>query len=204
MKPKTEAIPFTKKRLAALPAPKDRPGIFYRDSRIAGLSIRVTATTKTFYFVKWANGRPLQIPLGRFPMMSVEQASNRVKHLLSELAEGRDPQSERRTRREEPTIKNLWEHWLLYAKQHKRTWPEDERQYNSFLKPLAGRKLSAVKKSDVQALHAKVGQTYKVTVEGETHTRGGHYAANRLLRSSGPCSIRLRIWASGVRTQPRA
>ena len=126
MKPKTEAIPFTKKRLAALPAPKDRPGIFYRDSRIAGLSIRVTATTKTFYFVKWANGRPLQIPLGRFPMMSVEQASNRVKHLLSELAEGRDPQSERRTRREEPTIKNLWEHWLLYAKQHKRTWPEDE------------------------------------------------------------------------------
>ena len=52
---------------------------------------------------------------------------------------------------------------------HKRTWPEDERQYKTFLKPWEHRKLSSIRKADVQALHAKVGE------------KNGRYAANRLL-----------------------
>ena len=83
---------------------------------------------------------------------------------------GRRSPASRRAAREEPTLANLFSYWLeTHAKQHKRTWAEDERQYNVFLKPWANRKLSTIRKADVQSLHAKVG------------TKNGRYAANRLL-----------------------
>ena len=54
-------------------------------------------------------------------------------------------------------------------KGRKRTWQEERAQYNAFLKPWAHRKLSSIKKAEVAALHARVGQ------------ENGIYAANRLL-----------------------
>jgi integrase len=88
---------------------------------------------------------------------------------LAKLAAGIDVQAARQARREEPTVQALWQHWEAVAKPRKRSWAEDERQYNNFLKPWAGRRLSSLKKADVQALHAKVGREH------------GPYAANRLL-----------------------
>ena len=41
--------------------------------------------------------------------------------------------------------------------------------YNAFLRPWAGRRLLSIRKSDVQALHARIGQEH------------GPYAANRML-----------------------
>ena len=56
-----------------------------------------------------------------------------------------------------------------HAKPHKRTWKEDQRQFDVFLKTWSSRRLSDIKHADVQALHARVG------------TKNGHYAANRVL-----------------------
>ena len=171
IRPKTDAIVFSKRRLETLPIPaEDR--IFYRDSKTAGLNLAVRPTGhKAFYFVRWANGLTLQMLLGTFPAMSVEQARTAAAKLLGQVAAGHDPQEERRTRREEPTIKDLFDHWMLRAKAHKRpkSWGEDERQYNALLKPWANRKLSTIHKPDVQALHSKVG------------TENGTYTANRML-----------------------
>jgi integrase len=88
-----------------------------------------------------------------------------------EIADGKNPQAERRTRRDEPTVGDLWNHWLLHAKAHKkpRSVEEDERNYKLHLAPLVGRRLSTIKKSEVQTLHAKLGRDK------------GIYAANRVL-----------------------
>ena len=61
----------------------------------------------------------MQIPLGEFPGMSVEQAQKRVKLCWNGIADGHDPRSDRRTRREEPLV-YLWEYWLTHAKERKR------------------------------------------------------------------------------------
>ena len=65
----------------------------------------------------------------------------------------------------------LWDHWLLYAEAHKKpdSVYEDKLKYNKFLKPWANRRLSTIRKADVQALHSRVG------------TENGIYQANRLL-----------------------
>ena len=172
MRPETATIPFTKAKLAELAAPQNRPRVFYHSRKNPGLTLCVTAAgSKTFYFYRWYDGKPHQIPLGKFGEISIEQAANRVKVLLAEIADGKDPQQERRRKREEPTLKDLFDHWLLHAKTHKRpkSYGEDERQYNALLKPWAGRKLSTIHKADIQELHSRVGRD------------NGIYMANRML-----------------------
>ncbi len=70
----------------------------------------------------------------------------------------------------EQTVKGLWTFWQADAEQRGvKTLTEDERRYRRFLLPWANRKLSAIHKSDVQALFSRVT------------TENGPYAANRLL-----------------------
>ncbi|MGA7181262.1 MAG: site-specific integrase [Thiobacillaceae bacterium] len=56
-----------------------------------------------------------------------------------------------------------------HAKIHKRSWKEDQGQYERYLSSWAKKKLAQITRADVQKLHHSVGTTK------------GHYAANRLL-----------------------
>ena len=68
------------------------------------------------------------------------------------------------------TIKGLFDKYLeRYAKVHKKSWQEDANQFRRYLKDWENRRLSSVRKSHIQKLHAEVG------------INKGHYAANRLL-----------------------
>jgi integrase len=144
---------------------------YWYDIKTEGLALCLTPSGgKTFYLYKWCVGRPVRILLGRYPAMTVEQARKQAKALVGDMARGHDPQSARQAARHEQTVGGLFTFWLeSHAKARKRTWKEDRRQYDTFLKPWANRKLSAVKKGDVQALHARVGE------------KNGIYAANRML-----------------------
>lgn len=61
------------------------------------------------------------------------------------------------------------EYLKRHAKVHKKTWAEDEAQFKRYLKGWEQRKLSGIKKSDIEKLHHQVG-----------HEKGV-YAANRVL-----------------------
>ena len=153
------------RRLSARPQDKR---VYYQDDSAEGLNLCITpAGAKTFYLVKKFQGRKVRVPIGRFPTLSVEEARKACREII---AGGIDVYLARRqSARHEHTLNGLWEHWLDYAKAHKKTWPEDERKYNAFLTPWANRRLSAIHKADVQALHTRVGK------------ENGPYLANRLL-----------------------
>jgi integrase len=161
---------FTKTRLAELPVP-EAARVVYHDAMTPGLTLRITDKgQRSFYFYRKVKGRPIRHRLGGFPETSVENARKACQRKSGAVADGKDLLAERHAERHEQTVGGLWLFWLeTHAKQHKRTWQEDERQYNVFLKPWANRKLSTIRKTDVQALHAKVG------------IKNGRYAANRLL-----------------------
>ncbi|MFH1919446.1 MAG: site-specific integrase [Planctomycetota bacterium] len=162
-------FPFSKRRIEALgPPAKGREQ--YRDAKTPGLVVRVTHTgAKSFAVYKKVNGRPVRFKLGTFPTMTVEQARRQAADILGEIAKGKNPAVARHEARHEATVGGLFAYWLDYARQHKRTWKEDERLYNKFLKPWANRQLSSVTRRNVEALHARVGE------------QNGRYQANRLL-----------------------
>ena len=121
--------------------------------------------------------------LGTIEQLTVNRAREVAAQKAAQVADGRNPQDERRSRRGEPTIENLWEHWLLHAEAHKKPVSvyEDKLKYNKFLKRWAKRRLSTIRKADVQALHARIGAGFEEKRKNKTVRRGGPYQANRVL-----------------------
>jgi integrase len=169
MEPKTR-FAFAKKRLQALPTPASGRAV-YHDSATPGLILRVTANgQKSFHLYRKYRGSPIRMHLGDFPETTVENARKACQTASGKAAQGIDPRAERRAVKHEMSVKGLWTFWLADAQQRGvKTLTEDERRYKRFLAPWASRKLSAIRKADVQALFAKVT------------TENGRYAANRLL-----------------------
>ncbi|MEI8371667.1 MAG: site-specific integrase [Planctomycetota bacterium] len=163
-------FPFTQTKLAALPVPTSGRSV-YHDTRTSGLILRITPSgVKTFSFYGKVKGRPQRYTLGKFPQVSLDQARNACNVKAGEVASGGDPAAERRAARYERTVGGLWTYWLeIHAKPHKKSWKGDEWLYSHFLKPWAERRLSSIKKGDVLALHAKVGE------------ENGRYLANRAI-----------------------
>jgi integrase len=113
---------------------------------------------------------PVRVRLGGFPEITVDDARREASKYLAEMAKGINPASSHRRRKEEATIKDLFANWLeRHAKPHKKTWAEDQRQYDAYLEKWKNRKLTTITKADVQALHASMGKNH------------GTYTANRLL-----------------------
>jgi len=162
-------LPFTNDRLLKLPVP-EKGRAYHYDEKVAGLCVCITpAGSRTFYFYRKVNGKPQRNRLGKFPDTSIDDARDAAKEMIGEIAKGRDPAAERRARRDSLTLGGFWSHWLDYAKTHKKTWKEDKRLYENFLKSWEKRSLFAITKQDIRALHAKIGE------------KNGPYAANRVL-----------------------
>ena len=168
MKSEPVKVALTKARIDALPAPEKGRRYFY-DAKTPGLCVCVTATgARTFYLYRWLNGSPQRLRIGRYPDLSVEQARAEAQKLTGLMAQSINPQDAKRTARRELTFGLVFADYMeLHAKPLKKSWRHDQAQYDRYLKPLAGRKVSAITRADVQRLHVHIGREH------------GHYAANR-------------------------
>jgi integrase len=167
----SKTINFTKATLLNLPSPEKGKRMYYKDSKVSGLIVDITPKgTKSFYLYKKINGKPERIFLGRFPDLPIEKARKKAETRKGEIAEGKNPQDDRRALRDEMTFKELFDLYMVrYSKPHKKSWKYDEREINKFLPHWFNRKISSFTKNEIYALHNKVGQN------------NGIYQANRLL-----------------------
>lgn len=157
----TEKFNFTKRALEALALPAAGQRYTYYDTKIAGLGLRVTATgTKTFIVRRrQPGGEAERITLGTFPILTVEQARKMAQETNSAIVRGENPNDKKRALREELTLEGLYD---LYLDNHikargKRT-KNPESYWKLYLSPWAKRKLFAIKRADVRALHLRLGR----------------------------------------------
>ena len=115
---------------------------------------------KTFCVYRRVNGRPIRVRIGRVEDMSLGDARKAATKLLGEVAGGADPAAERRARRDDPTLQALFAHWIAHAKRHKKTWRDDQRQWDKYLAKYGARKLSSITKADVAKWHATIGDKH--------------------------------------------
>jgi integrase len=161
---------LTKQYIERISSP-DAGRLNIRDDRAPGLVLTITANgVKSFYLYRRIGGRPTRLFLGRFPEMSVENARKAATKTQGEIADGKNPAEQRRTLRGIATFGALFDAYLdKHAKVHKRSWKGDEWQRKRYLTAWDGRKLNELTRTDVRAMHGKVGKKH------------GHYAANRVL-----------------------
>lgn len=154
---------FTIAALAQV-TPPTKGRLYVYDSKQDGLALAITGRDhRSFYLCRKINGRACKMKLGNLADLSVEQARRRVMELGPDIARGQDPAEHKRQSRGAATFGELFDLYLeTHAKKFKRSWREDERQYNSHLKQWANRRLDQISRQDVQAWHTRIGKTAPV------------------------------------------
>ena len=98
MPQKSKTIRFNKKALDELPIPEgaDRP--VYHDETVKGLSLRITSKgTITFFIQKRdANQKNIKTTVGRYPSTTIPRAREIAMKLLTDIAEGINPNDKKR------------------------------------------------------------------------------------------------------------
>ncbi|WP_136796217.1 tyrosine-type recombinase/integrase [Desulfosediminicola ganghwensis] len=162
----TNKLLFTYERLRKLqPAPPGKRLILW-DKRQPGLALQVTsANTKTFQFRRWDKQRrePKILTLGQYPALSVEEARKIAAQKLSEMNSGIDIVEAANAVRGESSLDTLFSLWLeQHAKPHKKSWEEDVRRYNLYIKGPLGRKtLSWFSTDKIRSWHLSLTKLQK-------------------------------------------
>lgn len=142
----------------------------YRDTMLPSLELRVTGPTKIFYVCKWHQTNNVRIRLGDYPSIRVATARRLAQKALLELASGVNPNSSKRSIREQMTLGELFEECLRTDfKPYLKSWKEYQAIYNRYLSRWRTRPLTAITRQNVQSLHSEIGEA------------NGPYSANRAI-----------------------
>ena len=109
---------FGKRSVGALPLhiipmptkKRPKPPLYYveRDTETPNLCIRVTPTTKTFFWQKTINRVQKRVTIGRYPEINVKQARAIADDIAGDYSQGTDVQERRAAARNEMTLGELW------------------------------------------------------------------------------------------------
>jgi integrase len=164
----SERFNFTKKDLGNIDPPAKGQRCCYDSSgKAAGLCIIVTpAGARTFYWYGRADGRPERVKLGRFDKgMTVEQARKAARDVQARVDKGENPQGDKRLKRSDLTLGNVFERFkdAPSARTKKAKSPKTircyQQQWDNNLSRWTSRKLSTIKRADVERLHQSIGKT---------------------------------------------
>jgi integrase len=103
---KSTRINFTVAALKALPPAPPGKRVTYHDLRLPGFQLRIGPTGKIQFsvFKRTKNGGPVRIPVGAFPVMSIEQGRAKALQILNAIAQGLNPAESLREQRAEMTL----------------------------------------------------------------------------------------------------
>ncbi len=156
-----ERITFTKRSLDALQAPTDKR-VYVFDTKVESLAVAVNPTGhKAFYVVKWHQGRPVRVMLGKYPDLLPDQARKQAVQTLGAFASGIDPNTAKRKARSESTLADMWlSYFVTHCKPYKKSWASDEYLWKRHLQAWGGRRVSQITTTAIQQLHAKLGKDH--------------------------------------------
>ena len=141
------------------------------DGNITGLGLRVYPSGKKAFVLSYrSRGRKRLMVLGKFGVMTVDEARIKARKLLVEAGGGDDPLESQRRAAQGNTFGELSDAYIeRHAKVHKRSWKEDQRRLRRLIPAnWRSRRVDGITRGDVAALHSRVGADHP-------------YEANRLL-----------------------
>lgn len=131
-----------------------QPGATLWDDKVTGLHLRALETKKTFYFY-YRNYAKQQRrpPIGDWPTISLDKAREIAKSWAEIVAKGEDPVEKREARAAVPTVAQLCDRFMIWAKANKKRWDHDEDHCERLIKPKIGHiRADAVTLTDIETV----------------------------------------------------
>lgn len=188
---------FTKPQLETLAEPKPGERVIYHDTHknAAGLQLRVTSTSKTFFIQKRVDGKPERVTVGKFPDYSIENARKEAARLSALIAEGINPNTDARALKTETTLQDLFDEFLKHRRNKRGAFLSEKtkRSYRYdfalYLGKWSKRKLSQFKDTDFGKLHTEIGKEHPTTanrVIALASSLFGYANEKKLFKGSNP------------------
>ncbi|WP_319587242.1 tyrosine-type recombinase/integrase [uncultured Desulfobulbus sp.] len=147
---------FTSKNIKSLPIhDRNSPSTDqeYTDSEVVGLKVFVSKTGRKSFHLRYIfNGRKRVIKIADFDCLPLPEVRSIARNYRGMISKGLDPLEERLKRKSAPTFRNfVEEHYLKWAKAHKKSWKDDDRMLKlDWLPEFGNVQLSAVTRRGVQ------------------------------------------------------
>ena len=162
----SEKFRFTKPRIEALPPAPPGKRDEYRDEALPGLWLRVSSTgAKTYAVLARTKGGALErITIGPADKLTPENAREKAKKIISDLATGISHAAPARAKRGETTFAELLAAYLDNTTMRPRSLEAYQWLYKKHIEAdLGKRKLSEVTADRVRALHKRVSKDTPTT-----------------------------------------
>ena len=186
---------LTKRAVDALPPPASGQ-TFAWDTELRGFGVRAIPSGLKVFILQYRNaeGRSRRVVLGRYGVLTVEQARDQARIKLGQVASGSDPAEERAASREAITVAEVCDWYLreatagrILGRRNRPIKPStlamDRSRIETHIKPLLGkRQVRGLKIVDVEGMQSAIvaGKTAKTRVGGRGGVaRGGSGVAGR-------------------------
>jgi integrase len=207
---------LTKRSVDALERPEKGKQVFLWDSELRGFGVRVLPSGLKTFVLQYRNtaDKERRIKLGRYGIMTVEQAREDAKVKLGAIAKGEDPAEEPKEARPQTTVAEVCDWYLREAEAGRilgrrnrpikaSTLAVDKSRIETHIKPLLGDRLvESLRVVDVEGMQSDVvnGKTAKPRTGGRGGAAtGGPGVASRCvstLQSILSHAVRLDVIAS--------
>lgn len=174
-------FPFTEARIRKWDTPT-KGRVRLKDAECPGLALYVTPEARTFYFYGKDAGRPVEIRLGAWPTLTVEEARKKAK--VNVAPDPAKAAASRKAIREESTLPELWAWFQQHHVAHLR--PSTARRYEDswrlhLMPALGAKRLSVIRRGDVQTMADMIVDAGKPQKDksGKTIRKTGGVAAGR-------------------------
>lgn len=164
-------IKLTKRTIDAIASPLTGQ-VLYRDADLSGFGLRVGTKSRVFFAEAQVNRRCVRVTIGKYGPIAPERARKLAMKLLSEMAEGHDPNADRKAKRAMTmTLREAFEAFFLGRPELSvNTVPTYRRSLGVYLRDWADKPISEISRRMVLDRHRRLGET------------NGHYTANAVMR----------------------
>jgi integrase len=155
---------FTTRSIEHLPpGPADAASkaIEYSDAEIPGFKLAVSKTHRKTFMLRYTfHERKRAVRIGEYPATDLSEARKIALEMRGLLDRDIDPQTSRDRVKGSPTLSIFAEDYLAYAKQHKRSWRDDESKLRMYILPRFGnRRLCDIGRRDVELFIGEMRRT---------------------------------------------